>query len=170
MQSIRELFGDSSYTNAMILVSVSEQMLYHRRKTGVVYAYPVSTATNGTGNREGSLQTPLGKHRIANKIGYELPLLTAFSAREPFTIFDPETDDPSRDWILTRILWLEGCETGKNRRGKVDTHARYIYIHGTHEEDKIGTPASHGCIRMCNEDMLELFENSHVGESVGIRN
>ncbi|OIO73945.1 MAG: L,D-transpeptidase [Zetaproteobacteria bacterium CG1_02_53_45] len=153
----------------MIVVSVSGQMLYHRRKTGVWHAYPVSTAAKGTGNREGSFQTPLGKHRIANKIGEGQPLLTAFRGREPFCIYDPATDDPKRDWILTRILWLTGSETGKNRRGKVDTHARYIYIHGTHEEDKIGTPASHGCIRMKNEDMLELFENVAVGESVRIK-
>lgn len=152
----------------MVIVSVSDQMLYHRRKTGVCYAYPVSTATKGFGNREGSYQTPLGKHRIANKIGDGVPLLTAFRAREPFCIYDPKTDDPNRDWILTRILWLSGCETGKNRRGKVDTHDRYIYIHGTHEEDRIGTPASHGCIRMKNEDMLELFNHVDHGESVRI--
>jgi len=152
----------------MIIISISEQMLYHRRKTGVCHAYPVSTASNGAGNLQGSFQTPLGKHRIAEKIGNGMPLLTAFNAREPFCIYNPETDDPDRDWILTRILWLEGCETGKNRRGPVDTHARYIYIHGTHEEDKIGTPASHGCIRMRNTDMLELFEHTTAGESVRI--
>lgn len=157
-----------SYTHAMIIVSVSEQMLYHRRKTGVWYAYPVSTASKGVGNLSGSLQTPLGRHRIAEKIGHGLPPLTAFRAREPFCIYDPQSDDPKKDWILTRILWLSGCETGKNRRGKVDTYRRYIYIHGTHEEAKIGTPASHGCIRMNNEDMLELFENSYAGESVRI--
>ncbi|GAV19214.1 putative L,D-transpeptidase YbiS precursor [Mariprofundus micogutta] len=169
MQS-RELLTCSGYTGAVIIISVSEQMLYHRRKTGVIYAYPVSTATNGTGNQSGSFQTPLGRHRIAEKIGHCMPLLTAFSAREPFCIYDPQTDNPNQDWILTRILWLKGCETGKNRRGKVDTHARYIYIHGTHEEDKIGNPASHGCIRMRNEDMLELFEHVAVGESVRINN
>ncbi|ATX79239.1 L,D-transpeptidase catalytic domain [Mariprofundus aestuarium] len=154
----------------MIIVSVSEQMLYHRHKTGVWYAYPVSTASNGVGNLSGSFQTPLGKHRIAEKIGDHLPLMTAFRAREPFCIYDPEHDDPKKDWILTRILWLTGCETGKNRRGKVDTYRRYIYIHGTHEEDKIGSPASHGCIRMKNEDMLELFEHVAVGEPVRIEN
>ncbi|ATX82368.1 L,D-transpeptidase catalytic domain [Mariprofundus ferrinatatus] len=150
----------------MIIISLSEQMLYHRRKTGVWYAYPVSTAAKGAGNLSGSFKTPLGRHRIAKKIGDGLPLLTAFRSREPFCIYDPENDDPDRDWILTRILWLTGCETGKNRRGKVDTHRRFIYIHGTHEEDKIGTPASHGCIRMKNKDMLDLFENSAVGEAV----
>lgn len=153
----------------MIIISIRDQLLYHRRKTGVVYAYPVSTAANGAGNREGSFCTPLGRHRIAEKIGDGLPLLTAFRAREPFCIYDSQTDDPKRDWILTRILWLEGCETGKNRRGSVDTYARYIYIHGTHEEDKTGRPASHGCIRMRNDDMLELFEYVTVGETVSIR-
>jgi len=159
----------SGYTHAVITISISKQTLFHRRNTGVLYAYPVSTATKGAGNREGSFQTPLGRHRIAAKIGHGLPLLTAFSAREPFCIYDPETDDAKRDWILTRILWLEGCERGKNRRGKVDTHDRYIYIHGTHEENKIGSPASHGCIRMNNEDMLELFDHVVAGESVQIR-
>jgi len=152
----------------MITISISAQMLYHRRKTGVNYAYPVSTAAAGAGNRQGSFQTPLGKHRIAEKIGDGWPLLTAFCGREPFCIYDPYTDDARRDWILSRILWLEGCDTGKNRRGSVDTHARYIYIHGTHAEDQIGTPASHGCIRMCNADILELFEFTVVGESVRI--
>jgi len=152
----------------MIIISLSGQMLYHRRKTGVCYAYPVSTAAAGAGNRQGSFQTPLGKHRIAEKIGDGLPLFTAFCAREPFCIYDPEIDDADKDWILSRILWLDGCETGKNRRGAVDTHARYIYIHGTHEEDEIGFPASHGCIRMRNEDILELFKFSIVGESIYI--
>ena len=106
----------------MIIVSISEQMLYHRRKTGVWYAYPVSTASKGTGNMEGSLQTPLGKHRIAEKVGDHLPLFTAFKAREPFCIYDPATDNPKRDWILTRILWLQGCETGKNQRIRERAH------------------------------------------------
>jgi len=153
----------------MIIISISDQMLYHRRKTGVWYGYPVSTAANGAGNRMGSYQTPLGRHRIASKIGDGLPMMTAFRARKPFCIYNPETDDSEKDWILTRILWLTGCETGKNRRGRVDTHARYIYIHGTHEEMKIGSPASHGCIRMGNEDMLELFEHTSPGESVRIQ-
>jgi len=157
------------YSAAMIIISVSEQRLYHRRRTGVWQSYPVSTAANGTGNEEGSFQTPLGRHRIAEKIGEGMPLLTAFRARQPVGIFDPITCNGSRDWILTRILWLEGCETGKNRRGHVDTKSRYIYIHGTHDEAAIGTPCSHGCIRMKNLDMLELFESCHRGERVNIR-
>jgi len=150
----------------VIIISISQQKLYHHRKTGVCYSYPVSTASKGTGNRNGSLQTPLGKHRIANKIGADMPKLTAFKGRQAFCIYDSETDDPNQDWILSRILWLEGCETGNNRRGQVDSHARYIYIHGTHEEHKIGTPASHGCIRMRNDDIMELFEHVKQGERV----
>jgi len=158
------------YTIAMIIISIAEQVLYHRRNTGVRYAYPISTASKGVGNRQHSLQTPLGKHRIAEKIGAELPALTAFSGRKPCTIYDPNSDDPCRDWILSRILWLQGVETGINCRGQVDTHARYIYIHGTHDEAHIGTPASHGCIRMNNCDILELFDHVSVGETVYIRN
>lgn len=152
----------------MIFISIAKQTLYHHRKNGVCYTYPVSTASKGSGNRYGSLQTPLGKHRIANKIGANMPLYTAFKGRQKICIYNPNTDDPNKDWILTRILWLKGCETGKNRRGQVDTYKRYIYIHGTHEEEKIGSPASHGCIRMLNHDILELFKHVRDGETVRI--
>ncbi|MDQ6993500.1 MAG: L,D-transpeptidase [Mariprofundus sp.] len=153
----------------MIDISINEQLLHHRRQSGVWYSYAISTAAKGIGNLRGSLQTPLGKHLIATKIGAEAPIYTAFRARQPFTIFSPEHDNPNRDWILSRILWLSGCETGKNRRGAVDTHARYIYIHGTHQEQLIGTPASHGCIRMCNSDIIELFNHTKLLEKVMIR-
>lgn len=153
----------------MIIISVSEQMLHHRRRSGVWVSYPVSTAAAGTGNTEGSFKTPLGRHRISEKIGDGMPLLTIYRARRPVGIFDPATCDGSKDWILTRILWLEGCETGRNRRGRVDTKSRYIYIHGTHDEAAVGTPCSHGCIRMRNLDMLVLFEHTRRGERVLIR-
>jgi L,D-transpeptidase YbiS len=153
----------------MIIVSVHEQMLHHRRSSGVWHAYPVSTSANGTGNRRDSFQTPLGKHRIFSKIGEGLPMYTAFIGRQPVGIYIPGAEDAYRDWILTRILWLEGLETGRNRRGNVDTRSRYIYIHGTHDEDAIGSPASHGCIRMRNSDILELFSHCREGERVLIR-
>ena len=153
----------------MIIVSIARQMLYHRRRSGVWRAYPVSTAAKGTGNIEGSFQTPLGKHRIYAKIGGNEPLRTVFKAREPVGIYDAELDDPKKDWILTRVLWLEGTQTGRNKRGQVDTRRRYIYIHGTHDEEAIGSPASHGCIRMCNDDVLELFDQAFEGETVYIR-
>ncbi|MDX8403492.1 MAG: L,D-transpeptidase [Mariprofundaceae bacterium] len=156
------------YTCVVIIVSVSDQLLHHRRKTGVWHTYPISTAANGTGNEEGSFQTPLGNHRICEHIGEDMPLMTVFKARQPVGIYDPLCDDLNKDWILTRILWLEGVELGKNSRGKVDSKSRYIYIHGTHDEGAIGTPVSHGCIRMNNLDMLELFEHTFSGERVNI--
>ncbi len=137
----------------------------------LIRQYPVSTAAKGTGEESGSFRTPRGRHRIAEKIGAGMPLGTAFKARVPTgEIWTPElnAENPGRDWILTRILWLEGLEPGKNRGGNVDTHDRYIYIHGTHEEHKIGTPASHGCIRMKNADVAELFDLVRVGTEVRI--
>jgi lipoprotein-anchoring transpeptidase ErfK/SrfK len=137
----------------------------------LIRQYPVSTAVNGPGEENGSLRTPRGRHRIAEKIGAGMPLYSAFRARVPTgEIWTPELDaaNPGRDWILTRILWLEGLEAGKNRGGNVDTHDRYIYIHGTHEEHRIGTPASHGCIRMRNIDVAELFDLVQAGTEVRI--
>ncbi|MDQ6954158.1 MAG: L,D-transpeptidase [Mariprofundaceae bacterium] len=150
----------------MIRISISKQMLYHRNSYGVWRSYPISTARKGAGNFEGSLQTPLGKHYISHKIGDHEPIMTVFRARQSVGIYQEGADDPHKDWILSRILWLSGTQTGFNKRGHVDTHARYIYIHGTHEEECIGRPASHGCIRMRNDDVIYLFKQSKLGESV----
>ena len=95
-----------------------------------------------------------------------MPVLTAFSAREPITIYNSKTDDPEQDWILTRILWLEGMQTGINKRGKVDTKSRYVYIHGCPDSDQMGTPGSHGCVKMRNHDIIELFDRVKVGTHV----
>lgn len=153
----------------MILISISEQKLYHHRRTGRRVCYPVSTALKGAGNRMGSWQTPLGQHRVYQKIGDGQAMYTAFRGRKPVGLYRSSISDPSKDWILTRILWLEGVQLGKNRRGKVDTRQRYIYIHGTHEESKLGQAASCGCIRMANKDVLSLFNDSFEGERVVIR-
>ncbi|MDQ7001166.1 MAG: L,D-transpeptidase [Ghiorsea sp.] len=153
----------------MIKVIVSEQMLYHRRKTGVVCAYPISTAKNGVGNIENSFQTPLGQHQIFAKIGANLPVYTYFESRAPKGIFKQKISKHKDDWILSRILWLEGKQTGVNKRGKVDTKKRYIYIHGTNEEGNIGLASSHGCIRMINMDIMHLFEHVYRGETVVIK-
>ena len=137
----------------------------------LIRQYTVSTAANGPGEQSGSYCTPRGRHRIAAKIGAGAPLCAAFKARElTGEIWTPELDaaNPGRDWILTRILWLEGLEAGKNKGGTVDSHARYIYIHGTNEEHKLGTPASHGCIRMKNTEVAELFDRVKVGTEVRI--
>jgi L,D-transpeptidase YbiS len=134
--------------------------------------FPVSTALNGAGETEGSFCTPRGQHRIAQKIGADAPLFAVFKARVATgEIWTPELDagEPGRDWILSRILWLEGMEAGKNQGDQVDSHDRYIYIHGTNEEHKIGTPASHGCIRMRNADVAALCVLVEVGTPVNIR-
>lgn len=123
--------------------------------------YPVSTGGRGAGERQGSYQTPRGRHLVRAKIGAGCPMYTVFSGRRPTgEIWSPELDaaHPGRDWILTRILWLSGCEPGCNRLGEVDTMRRYIYIHGTSEQAPMGEPQSHGCIRMRNQDILELFD------------
>lgn len=123
--------------------------------------YAVSTAANGAGEQNGSYCTPRGRHLIRAKIGAGLPVNAVFVRRRPTgEIWTPELAavHPGRDWILTRILWLSGCEPGFNRCGTVDTMRRYIYIHGTPDTAPLGTPQSIGCIRMRNADILELFD------------
>ncbi len=139
-------------------VHLARQELELWQHDGLVARYPVSTAAPG--EQCGSGCTPRGRHRIRLKIGAGCPLNTVFVARRPTgEIYTPElgAQYPERDWILTRILWLTGEESGLNRGGECDTLRRYIYIHGTDREDLIGQPVSHGCIRMKNNDLMELF-------------
>jgi lipoprotein-anchoring transpeptidase ErfK/SrfK len=133
--------------------------------------YPVSTSKNGAGEREGSFCTPRGEHIVRAKIGTGQPLNTVFRGRRPTgEIWTPELGErfPGRDWILTRILWLSGCEVGKNRLGNVDTMRRFIYIHGSPESVSMGTPGSIGCVRMRNADIVELFDRVPAGTPVKI--
>jgi len=122
--------------------------------------YPVSTARNGLGETNGSFCTPRGRHIVRAKIGAGQPLGAVFVRRRPTgEIWSPELHAkyPGRDWMLTRILWLSGCEVGRNRLGEVDTMRRMIYIHGAPDSAEMGKPGSHGCIRMRNQDVAELF-------------
>ena len=133
--------------------------------------YTVSTAANGVGEVCGSYCTPRGRHIIRAKIGTGQPENTVFVRRRPTgEIYTPElgAQFPGRDWILTRILWLSGCEAGFNRLGESDTMRRYIYIHGTPDSVQVGAPGSHGCIRMHNTDMIELFDLVPAGTAVEI--
>ncbi len=133
--------------------------------------YAVSTAKRGVGERCGSYCTPRGKHIVRAKIGAGCAVNTVFVGRRPTgELYTPELGEqfPGRDWILTRILWLSGCEVGYNRLGASDTMRRYIYIHGTPDEVHLGMPGSHGCIRMGNGDLIELFELIPVGIAVEI--
>jgi lipoprotein-anchoring transpeptidase ErfK/SrfK len=137
----------------------------------VLRRYPVSTALKGAGETSGSFCTPRGKHVVRAKIGAGCPENAVFVRRRPTgEIYTPELGDafPARDWILTRILWLSGCEAGFNRLGRNDTMRRYIYIHGTPDSEPMGVAKSHGCVRMRNADLIELFELVPVGTSVEI--
>ena len=133
--------------------------------------YVISTAKNGLGEQWGSEQTPRGLHIIRAKIGADYPINTVFVGRRPTgEIYSPalKVANPSRDWILTRILWLSGLERGKNRLGDVDTMRRYIYIHGTPDDVEVGVPGSHGCIRMRNNDIIKLFDAVSIGTQLVI--
>src|SRR3954447_16044725 len=155
-----------------IAVSIPSQELYlYGDNNHVIRQYRISSARNGVGQENGSFRTPLGKHIIRAKIGAGQPVNTVFVRRRPTgEIYSPELGAryPGRDWILTRILWLSGCEPGFNRLGSVDTMRRYIYIHGSPDTVEMGKPGSIGCIRMNNADLLELFDLVNAGTEVFI--
>lgn len=154
-----------------IRVDTDRQTLELLDESRLLRRYPVSTAKNGLGEKSGSFCTPRGRHLVRAKIGDGLPQNTVFVRRRPSgEAYGAELGRqfPERDWILGRILWLSGCEPGFNRLGEVDTMRRYIYIHGTPHEEAIGSPVSHGCIRMRMQDVVELFDQVPVGTAVEI--
>lgn len=153
------------------VVHVAAQRLYLFQGEALRAEYPVSTAALGIGNREGSNQTPLGLHRIDSKIGDDAPFGMSFIAREPTGRIAEIVSEPvrtGRDDITTRILWLDGLEPGINRGSGIDSKERFIYIHGTSEEGLIGQPASKGCVRMYNRDVIELFDRLPEGALIEI--
>ena len=153
----------------MISISISEQRLRLTQGDRLVMDVAVSTANNGAGEINGSFRTPRGAHLIRAKIGAGCAPNTVFVNRRPTgELHTPQlrAQFPQRDWILTRILWLSGTEPGKNRLGNVDTMRRYIYIHGCPDEDMMGVPGSHGCVKMRNTDIIELFDRVPVGTRV----
>ncbi|MDL1866965.1 L,D-transpeptidase [Betaproteobacteria bacterium PRO4] len=155
-----------------ITVDIAQQQMILLDEAGRdIRRYLISSAQKGTGQERGSYCTPLGKHIIRAKIGQGVPVNTVFIRRRPTgEIYTPElaANHLRRDWILTRILWLSGCEPGFNRLGSVDTMRRYIYIHGSPDSARMGEPGSIGCIRMHNHDLLDLFERVSVGTRVEI--
>jgi len=143
-----------------IEINISEQTLKLFESNKVIREYSVSTARNGPGELMDSECTPRGKHIINQKIGAGCEANTVFVSREPTgELYHPELRErfPDRDWILTRILWLSGCEAGKNKGGNVDSYDRYIYIHGGPDDVAMDVPSSRGCVRMRNDDIVELF-------------
>lgn len=157
-----------------ITINIPSQELYlYGDDNHIVRQFHISSARNGVGQKNGSFCTPLGKHIIRAKIGAGQPINTVFVGRRPTgEIYSPELGarHPGRDWILTRILWLSGCEPGFNRLGSVDTMRRYIYIHGSPDTVEMGRPGSIGCIRMNNRDLLDLFTLADPGTEVYIEN
>ncbi|MBT3548506.1 MAG: L,D-transpeptidase [Gammaproteobacteria bacterium] len=163
-----------------ILVLPSKQMLFLITSSSIASSYPISTSKFGLGNQNDSFKTPLGLHYISDKIGNDAPKMTIFRGRKTLkgelTLSDldlPENKEirnkhflSHEDVITSRILWLKGHEEGINKGKNIDSYSRYIYIHGTAHEDKIGTPASHGCVRMNNDDVIELFNNTFIGMPV----
>ena len=155
-----------------IEINIGSQTLTVIDEDQQLMAFSVATARNGAGEQNGSEQTPRGWHVIRAKIGADQPVNSVFIARRPTgEIYTPalRAQAPERDWILTRILWLSGLEPGRNRLGSVDTMRRYIYIHGCPDEEPMGIPSSHGCIKMHNQDVIRLFDVVPVGTRVLIQ-
>lgn len=156
--------------NRVLLVKIAAQTLQFYRDGALQKAWPVSTSRRPPSNVKGSLGTPRGLHAIAEKIGHGQPPGTVFKSRVPtgrhFSEFGGTAD--AGNLITSRILWLRGLEPGVNAGGDVDSQARYIYIHGTNREDRIGEPQSAGCVLMRNLDLIELFEQVRAGDLVWI--
>jgi len=158
--------------DSYILIIPSQQKLLLIKNNLVLQEYMVSTSKYGLGNKNESFQTPIGIHKISKKIGESCPIYTIFKGRVPLgdNLTLSELEKPinekyrkkhlkgCEDVITSRIMWLEGMEEGVNKGGNVDTYSRYIYIHGTAHEELIGKEASHGCVRMRNDNVIELFK------------
>ena len=162
-------------TTSHIVINIAEQILILYQQHVEISRYRVSTAKNGIGSQQDSGCTPLGQHMIAQKIGDNMPTNTVFVGRVPTGEgYSAELSAryPKRDWILCRILWLagleEGINKGRNDKGGCDTYQRYIYIHGKPDDEPITVPLSHGCVRMCNEDIIELYSQVAEGTLVSI--
>lgn len=161
LQDLQQRFPQYS-SQQVILVDATTQELLLLEAGQVAGRWVISTAEAGLGSRKGSNQTPLGVHRLAQKIGDGAPLGTVFKARQNTgrvaKILTAPGARSGEDNVTTRVMWLDGLEPGLNKGGEVDSYQRYIYIHGTDEEGRLGAPASHGCIRMRNQDVADLYE------------
>lgn len=156
-------------TDRWVRVDLARQTLTLFEGDARVAQWPVSTASNGPGELQDSGCTPRGEHRVRIGIGAGCPENTVFVGRRPTGELYSDAlraAAPQRDWILTRILWLAGCEPGVNRGGRRDTQRRYIYIHGSPDSAPMGVPGSHGCIRMRNRDVIDLFDRIGAGTRV----
>ena len=145
----------------LLFVSIENQKMYHIKEGAIVKKYIISSSEYGTGSEAGSNKTPLGLHKVKEKYGDETPINGRMIGRVFYgqiaTLYNDTTKSKTDD-VTSRIFWLEGLEKGKNKGEGIDSYKRYIYIHGTSEEGRLGTPASHGCIRMRNKDVIDLYK------------
>ncbi|MDA8808332.1 L,D-transpeptidase [Gammaproteobacteria bacterium] len=165
-------FNIFAENNLTIEIDISKQRLFLLDNMEIVRSYPISSSKYGEGSTQNSFKTPLGNHVIKEMIGNNAIKNTIFTSRintkrQAEIIHDEAKSD--NDYVTTRIMWLDGQEEGKNKGKGVDSYERYIYIHGTHEEGLIGQKASHGCIRMFNSDVVELFNDVKKGTKVYIK-
>lgn len=153
----------------LLFVSIENQKMYHLKDGAIVKKYIISSSEYGTGSEAGSNKTPLGLHKVKEKYGDEIPINGRMIGRVFYgdiaNIFSDETKSKTDD-ITSRIFWLEGMEKGKNKGKGIDSFSRYIYIHGTSEEGRLGKPASHGCIRMKNNEVIDLYKTIAIGTLV----
>ena len=171
MYKIQSIDSNFSNIETLLFVDISTQSLLHIKKGTVLKYYSISSSYYGTGSKENSLKTPLGRHEIYKKIGNGLPNNAILKGRVwngAIADIIVEPIDTDFDHVTSRILWLDGLEAGKNKGKGIDSRNRYIYIHGTHEEGLIGKKASHGSIRMLNQDVLELFNMNPEKTAVNI--
>ena len=169
IEKIRLIDSEFNSYESLIFVDIASQQLFHIKKGTVIKVYSISSSFYGTGSEANSFKTPLGKHEIYKKIGKDLPENAILKGRVwngAIASIVSEPIDTDFDHVTSRILWLDGLEKGRNRGGSVDSKSRYIYIHGTAEEGLIGQPASLGCIRMLNDDVIEIFNKVRVGTQV----
>ena len=153
----------------LLFISIKEQKMYHVKNNKVINEFIISSSAYGTGNKAGSNKTPLGLHQVKKKYGEDTPINGRMIGRVFYgqiaTIYKDSTKSKTDD-ITSRILWLEGLEVGKNKGEGIDSYKRHIYIHGTSEEGRLGIPASHGCIRMKNKEVIDLYKIIEVGTLV----
>ena len=159
---------DIKYDN-LLFVSIENQKMYRIQSKDIIETYDISTSKYGIGNQMGSNKTPTGLHKINSKYGHKTPVNGKMIGRVFYgqiaKIFSDTTTSKTDD-ITSRILWLEGLENGINKGDNIDSYKRYIYIHGTSEEGRIGIPSSHGCVRMKNKDVIDLFNEVAIGTFV----
>ena len=161
LEKIESIESSYEYLDALLYVDIASQQMFFIKKGEIVNIYSISSSYYGTGNKVNSLMTPLGKHEIYKKLGENLPENAILKGRVwngAIADIIKEPIDTDFDHVTSRILWLDGLEEGKNKGPGIDSRERYIYIHGTAEEGLIGKPASDGCIRMYNKDVIELFD------------